>query len=157
MSVETLANPSLFEKTSPSSPLSTAGGPLGVGDCGRGDGDEAASPTAEASVRQRVRAELEVQHLAGGSFAAFNVEGRSGGVGGPEFPALPAGLRTVEAAVHCFGENAYGIGIVACFGRKRKRGQEACRVYVNPGRSVPPGWRMRTVRGIGKLPRLWNE
>ena len=108
-------------------------------------------------MRQRVRAELEVQHLAGGSFAALDVEGRSGCIGGQESPALPSGLRIVDAAVYSLCEKADGIGAVACFGRKRKRGQEACRVYVNPGRSVLPGWRMRTVRGIGKLRGLWSE
>ena len=105
-------------------------------------------------MRQRVRAELEVQHLAGGSFAALDLEGRSRSVGGSEPLALPSSFRIVDAAFHSLCEKTDGIGVVACFGRKRKRGQEACRVYVNPGRSVLPGWRMRTVRGIGKLRRL---
>src|SRR5881628_26745 len=62
------------------------------------------------SLRERIGAELELHDLARRPLAAFDVEGRSCGVGRPQPLTLPAGVRIVDAPVHPFGVEAHGVG-----------------------------------------------
>src|SRR5882724_3945390 len=62
------------------------------------------------SPREWIGTELKLDDLARRPLAAFDVEGCSGGVGGPEPLAFPAGIRVVDAAVHPLGVEAHGVG-----------------------------------------------
>src|SRR3989454_7364155 len=62
------------------------------------------------SLRERIGAELELHDLARRPLAAFDVEGRSCGVGRPQPLTLPAGVRIVNTPVHPFGVEAHGVG-----------------------------------------------
>src|SRR4029450_13531673 len=62
------------------------------------------------SPRKWVGAELELDDLARRPLAAFDVEGCSRGVGGPEPLAFPPGIRVVDAPVHPLGVEAHGVG-----------------------------------------------
>src|SRR5215467_8625062 len=59
-----------------------------------------------ASPCQRVRTNLELDHLGLGSLAGFAMERRAVAVGRPHAAALPARVRIVDAAVHPLGEEA---------------------------------------------------
>src|SRR5207248_4491123 len=61
-------------------------------------------------VCERVGAQLEVQDLAGRSFAAFGVKRRSGTVGGPQSLSFPAAFRIIDPAVHPFCVESHRIG-----------------------------------------------
>src|SRR5947208_2807896 len=50
-------------------------------------------------LRERIRTKLELHDLGLRPFAAFDVSGRSPGVGRPHAPALPARFRIVDAPV----------------------------------------------------------
>src|SRR5205809_7001623 len=53
--------------------------------------------------RQRVGAQLELEHLARGALAALHVKWRSGADRRPQRPALPPGAGIVDPAIHPFG------------------------------------------------------
>src|SRR5579871_5744300 len=59
-----------------------------------------------ASPRQRVGADLELDHLGLGSLAGLGVERRTVAVRRPDAAALPAGIRIVDTAIHPLGEEA---------------------------------------------------
>src|SRR6266404_6184714 len=63
-------------------------------------------PVKVASSRQRVRTNLELDHLGLGSLAGFAMERRAVSVGRPDAAALPARIRIVDAAVHPLGKEA---------------------------------------------------
>src|SRR5688572_12833058 len=60
--------------------------------------------------RQRIRPQLEMQHLAGGALAGFSVERRARREGGPQPFAFPARVGIVDAAVHPFRVEPERIG-----------------------------------------------
>src|SRR5215475_4566628 len=62
------------------------------------------------SFRQRIGTELELHDFWFRPFAAFDMIGRSAGVGRPHSSALPARFRIVDAPVHTFGVETHGIG-----------------------------------------------
>src|SRR5262247_1405948 len=62
------------------------------------------------SPREWVGAELELDDLACRPFAAFDVEGCTGGVRGPQPLAFPAGARVVDPSVHPLGVEAHRVG-----------------------------------------------
>src|SRR4030095_13899801 len=62
------------------------------------------------SPRQWIRTELELDDLARRPLAAFDLEGCSRGVGGPEALAFPARIRVVDTTVHPLCVEAHGVG-----------------------------------------------
>src|SRR4051812_6677171 len=67
------------------------------------------SPGA-ASVRERIRAKLEVRRQRFRALAAFDQPWRAVAVGGPQTTTFPAGVRVVDAAVEALGVEAERIG-----------------------------------------------
>src|SRR6266513_1546059 len=61
------------------------------------------------SVRERIRAQLELQDLRPGAFAALDVERSPGGIGRPQGPSLPAGARVVDAAIEPLRVKTHGV------------------------------------------------
>src|SRR5436309_414588 len=74
-------------------------------------GTHLGSPTIvnQSSIRERIRADLEVHHLAQGAFAGLAVEGRARAPGGPYALAFPAGFGVVNSAIHPFRKESQGI------------------------------------------------
>src|SRR4029434_10629835 len=62
------------------------------------------------SLRQRIRSQLELYNLGLRPLAAFDMVGRSAGVGRPYSLALPPRFRIVDAPVHTLGVESHGIG-----------------------------------------------
>src|SRR3712207_1310577 len=110
--------PSTTRARSPGSAPGSAG-PSAWRCCANGAGDDATvagsalrlrSLAHFALPRQRIRPELDLVHLAGGSLPPFHVEGRAGADGGPEATPLPARLRVVDAAVQPLGVEPRRVG-----------------------------------------------
>src|ERR1700733_2499300 len=64
----------------------------------------------QALIRQRVRANLEMHHLAGCPFAGFAVERCPGTPSRPESFPFPARLQVVNPAIHPFRKEAEWVG-----------------------------------------------
>src|SRR5258707_15073351 len=64
---------------------------------------------AISSARERIGAEVELHDSGPVLLAAFDVENRPGGVGRPQRPSLPPGVRIVGAPFRPFGVKAHGI------------------------------------------------
>ncbi len=62
------------------------------------------------SMRQRIRAKLELHELRRSAFAALDVERRAVTRGRPDSAAFPTAVRVVDPAVHGLGVEAHGIG-----------------------------------------------
>src|SRR6266516_685183 len=64
---------------------------------------------AISSARERIGAELELHDSGPVLLAAFDVEHRPGGVGRPQRPSLPAGVRIVDTPFGPLGVEAHRI------------------------------------------------